>query len=87
MSANGIGAARFHAGLWGLALGSIGVVYGDIGTSPLYAFREAIIAASSGAAQPELVRSAVLGVFSLILWALFITVTLKYVVHLVARRQ
>ncbi len=82
MSANGIGAARFHAGLWGLALGSIGVVYGDIGTSPLYAFREAIIAASSGAAQPELVRSAVLGVTSLILWALFITVTLKYVVIL-----
>ncbi|MGB6569705.1 MAG: potassium transporter Kup, partial [Xanthobacteraceae bacterium] len=57
-------------------------VYGDIGTSPLYAFREAIIAASSGAAQPELVRSAVLGVTSLILWALFITVTLKYVVIL-----
>ena len=82
MSANGIGAARFHAGLWGLALGSIGVVYGDIGTSPLYAFREAIIAASSGAEHAELIRSAVLGVTSLILWALFITVTLKYVVIL-----
>ena len=38
--------SRSHAGLFGLALGSIGVVYGDIGTSPLYAFREAIIAAS-----------------------------------------
>jgi KUP system potassium uptake protein len=82
MSANGIGAARFHASLWGLALGSIGVVYGDIGTSPLYAFREAIIAASSGGEHAELVRSAVLGVTSLILWALFITVTLKYVVIL-----
>ncbi len=82
MSANGIGAARFHAGLWGLALGSIGVVYGDIGTSPLYAFREAIIAASSGGEHAELIRSAVLGVISLILWALFITVTLKYVVIL-----
>jgi KUP system potassium uptake protein len=80
--ANGIGAVRFHAGLWGLALGSIGVVYGDIGTSPLYAFREAIIAASSGAEHAELIRSAVLGVTSLILWALFITVTLKYVVIL-----
>ena len=34
------------AGLWGLALGSIGVVYGDIGTSPLYALREAVVAAS-----------------------------------------
>jgi K+ transporter len=33
--------------LWSLALGSIGVVYGDIGTSPLYAFREAVLAATS----------------------------------------
>ena len=33
--------------LWTLALGSIGVVYGDIGTSPLYAFREAVVAAES----------------------------------------
>jgi hypothetical protein len=38
--------ARSGAGLLGLAVGSIGVVYGDIGTSPLYAFREAIVAAS-----------------------------------------
>ena len=53
MPVNGIGAARFHAGLWGLALGSIGVVYGDIGTSPLYAFREAIIAASRAASMPS----------------------------------
>src|SRR5271167_4011975 len=73
--------ARFGAGFWGLALGSIGVVYGDIGTSPLYAFREAIVAAS-GPQHHELVRMTVLGVVSLILWALFITVTLKYVVIL-----
>ncbi len=78
---NGIGAAHSRAGLWGLAVGSIGVVYGDIGTSPLYALREAIVAASG----PEHVvpdRAAVLGVMSLILWALFIIVTLKYVVIL-----
>ena len=37
--------ARSSAGLWGLTLGSIGVVYGDIGTSPLYALREAVVAA------------------------------------------
>ncbi|MFO1126038.1 MAG: KUP/HAK/KT family potassium transporter [Methylocystis sp.] len=37
-----------RAGFWTLALGSIGVVYGDIGTSPLYAFREAMLAASQG---------------------------------------
>jgi KUP system potassium uptake protein len=75
------GAAPAHSRFWALALGSIGVVYGDIGTSPLYALREAVIAAS-GAHHEELVRGTVLGVVSLILWALFIIVTLKYVVIL-----
>jgi KUP system potassium uptake protein len=78
--AHGNGGARSHAGLWGLAVGSIGVVYGDIGTSPLYALREAILAASVGGGQLD--RGTVLGVVSLILWALFIIVTLKYVVIL-----
>ena len=61
-------------------LGSIGVVYGDIGTSPLYALREAVVAASSDSvdATPQ----AVLGVLSLILWALIVVVTLKYVLIL-----
>jgi KUP system potassium uptake protein len=62
-----------------LALGSVGVVYGDIGTSPLYAFREAAIAASH---DHPVSRSIVFGVLSLILWALIITVTLKYVLIL-----
>jgi KUP system potassium uptake protein len=62
-----------------LALGSVGVVYGDIGTSPLYAFREAVIAASN---QHGVTREIVLGVLSLIVWALIITVTLKYVLIL-----
>jgi len=62
-----------------LALGSVGVVYGDIGTSPLYAFREAAIAASN---NQEVTRDVVLGVLSLILWALIVTVTLKYVLML-----
>ena len=57
-----------------LTLGSIGVVYGDIGTSPLYAFREAVMAAGGGAAS----REAVFGVLSLILWALILIVTCKY---------
>ena len=61
-------------------LGSIGVVYGDIGTSPLYALREAIVAASGHAGTAS--SQAVLGVLSLILWALIIVVTLKYVVIL-----
>ena len=62
-----------------LALGSVGVVYGDIGTSPLYAFREAAIAASE---NHPVTRSIVLGVLSLILWALIVTVTAKYVLIL-----
>jgi KUP system potassium uptake protein len=62
-----------------LALGSVGVVYGDIGTSPLYAFREAAIAASD---NHPVSRGIVLGVLSLILWALIVTVTLKYVLIL-----
>jgi len=78
---NGSAETRTHAGFWGLAVGSIGVVYGDIGTSPLYALREAVVAAS-GPEHGELTRMAVLGVVSLILWALFIIVTLKYVVIL-----
>src|SRR5947208_14229758 len=62
-------------GFWALTLGSIGVVFGDIGTSPLYAFREAVAGAAQG--QP-ITRVIVLGVLSLILWALFIVVTVKY---------
>jgi KUP system potassium uptake protein len=68
-----------HPGFLALALGSVGVVYGDIGTSPLYAFREAVIAASNN--QP-VSRDTVLGVLSLVVWALIITVTLKYVLIL-----
>jgi KUP system potassium uptake protein len=71
--------APTQASFWALALGSVGVVYGDIGTSPLYAFREAIVAASSGGASPQ---ETVLGVLSLILWALIVVVTLKYIVVL-----
>jgi KUP system potassium uptake protein len=79
-AANGHGNAHSTAGFKALMLGSIGVVYGDIGTSPLYALREAVIAASgpSGLVNPQ----AVIGVVSLILWALIVVVTLKYVVIL-----
>ncbi|MER8422179.1 potassium transporter Kup [Mesorhizobium sp. M1403] len=57
-----------------LMLGALGVVYGDIGTSPIYAFREALHASSGPVA-----RNDVLGVLSLIVWALTIIVTIKYV--------
>jgi KUP system potassium uptake protein len=79
-AANGHGDTHTAAGSAALTLGSIGVVYGDIGTSPLYALREAVIAASGpgGAVTTQ----AVFGVLSLILWALIIVVTLKYVLVL-----
>jgi len=62
-----------------LTIGSIGVVYGDIGTSPLYAFRVAVKAAVG---DGPITDDAVLGVLSLILWSLTITVTIKYVLIL-----
>src|SRR5467141_756865 len=65
--------------LWALALGSVGVVYGDIGTSPLYAFRVAVVAASESG---PITRDIVLGVLSMILWALIVVVTIKYVLIL-----
>jgi KUP system potassium uptake protein len=71
--------ATAHSGFWALTLGSIGVVFGDIGTSPLYAFREAVHNATHGG---PLTRDIVLGVLSLILWALIVVVTIKYVLLL-----
>ncbi len=69
-----------HAGFWGLTLGAIGVVYGDIGTSPLYAVKESVLAAV-GPGNPAS-QEVVLGILSLIIWALLLVVTLKYVVIL-----
>src|SRR5256884_1969604 len=80
-AANGHGEAHSTATFKALMLGSIGVVYGDIGTSPLYALREAVVAAS-GTTSADAAPQAVLGVLSLIVWALIIVVTLKYVVIL-----
>jgi KUP system potassium uptake protein len=79
-ASNGHGDAHSTAGFKSLMLGSIGVVYGDIGTSPLYALREAVAAAGGGPAGAT--TQAVLGVLSLILWALIVVVTLKYVLIL-----
>ena len=58
-----------------LVLGCIGVVYGDIGTSPLYAMRESLHAAS----YDGLSRDDVIGVISLLIWTLILIVTVKYV--------
>jgi len=72
--------AHTGAGFWTLTLGSIGVVYGDIGTSPLYALKESLAAATHHAGHSALTQEMVFGVVSLILWALIIIVTIKYVV-------
>ncbi|HEY7300045.1 MAG TPA: potassium transporter Kup [Xanthobacteraceae bacterium] len=58
----------------GLTLGALGIVYGDIGTSPLYAFKAALQWGGS-----DVSSAAVLGMLSLIVWTLIITVSIKYV--------
>ncbi|MGC1486911.1 MAG: KUP/HAK/KT family potassium transporter, partial [Albidovulum sp.] len=65
-------------GMAALTLGAIGVVYGDIGTSPLYAMREAL----RPVAHDGLTRAEVLGVISLLIWTLILIVTIKYVMFL-----
>ncbi len=89
--AEGHSHSHSHAGFAALALGALGVVYGDIGTSPLYALRETINAAmglgmgghgASSGTLKSVPRDIVIGVLSLILWSLVTVVTLKYVVLL-----
>ncbi|HEY5107540.1 MAG TPA: potassium transporter Kup [Caulobacteraceae bacterium] len=71
----GVGARRRFGGLM---LGSMGVVFGDIGTSPIYGFKTAINQASRGAVG----QAEILGIVSLTLWALIIVVTIKYLTFL-----
>ncbi len=71
--------AHQHGSFWALTIGCCGVVYGDIGTSPLYALREAVTAAKAGGMP---MQEAVIGVLSLILWSLILIVTVKYVLVL-----
>ncbi len=75
-------AAKSHGhgaeGFWALTVGAIGVVFGDIGTSPLYAMKEALHHTRAGT-DPHL---ATFGVISLVFWALLLLVTVKYVIFL-----
>jgi KUP system potassium uptake protein len=66
---------KSHAGLFALALGALGVVYGDIGTSPLYAIRECF----HGQHAIDLNPTNILGVLSLVFWSLTVVITIKYV--------
>ncbi len=62
-----------------LTLGAIGVVYGDIGTSPLYAFRDSLHAMSGGG---PIAPADILGILSLLIWSLILVVSIKYVAFL-----
>ena len=61
---------------FGATLGAVGIVYGDIGTSPLYALEQSLAATGEDPQNPV----ALLGILSLIFWSLLVVVTLKYVV-------
>ena len=67
------------ASLAALTLGAVGVVYGDIGTSPIYAFREALRPVAAGG---QVNPADVLGILSLLIWTLILIVTVKYVIFL-----
>ncbi|MGY2734866.1 potassium transporter Kup [Sphingomonas sp. UYP23] len=67
-----------HPALVALTVGAIGVVFGDIGTSPLYAFREALNLTAKDGLDP----TEILGVLSLAIWSLILVVTVKYVIFL-----
>ncbi len=76
--ASGLGTHGGRKRFAGLMLGSMGVVFGDIGTSPLYGFQGAVTAAAHGHVGP----AEIMGVTSLIVWALLIVVTIKYVLFI-----
>jgi len=67
--------ANNHRNMYGLMLGAMGVVFGDIGTSPLYALRATVLATEGGLPN----HVAVMGSLSMIFWALILVVTVKYV--------
>ena len=68
-------AAAKHPVRASLLLGALGVVFGDIGTSPIYAFRESLKAAGNAS-----VEATVLGVLSMVFWAIILIVAVKYVI-------
>lgn len=67
---------RSKAGLGALTLGALGIVYGDIGTSPLYSYRETFSAHSV-----EVTRMNVIGACSLVMWSLLLVVSVKYLIY------
>src|SRR5262249_33532202 len=82
-SAHG-GAAHVHGSSRALALAALGVVFGDIGTSPLYTLHVCITTADKElpAATPQILEANTLGVLSLIFWSLMLVVTVKYLMFI-----
>lgn len=70
------GKARGGKYLFFLSVGALGIVYGDIGTSPLYAFRESFVAADGLGVN----EASVFGILSLMFWALILVVSIKYLI-------
>jgi KUP system potassium uptake protein len=66
---------RSHLGVLSLSFGALGIVFGDIGTSPLYAINEMFF----GRAHPALTHTNILSLISLVLWSLIVVVAFKYV--------
>lgn len=77
-TADALPTPHVHPATFLLTIGAIGVVFGDIGTSPLYAFREALALSGSDG----LVAGEIIGVLSLAIWSLILVVTVKYVIFL-----
>jgi len=73
MPLQGMGWVAMKVGRLPLTVAALGIVFGDIGTSPLYAFRQAALAA------PDQLEASVLGVLSLVVWAIVLSVAVKYV--------
>ncbi len=71
-----LGTAGHPAGIAALTLGALGVVFGDIGTSPLYAL-QAVFAADDGAVKPT--PGDVYGIISLVVWSVTLIVSIKFV--------
>ncbi|CAM2059280.1 putative potassium transport system protein kup 2 [Desulfovibrionales bacterium] len=70
---------RLQSGLWSLSVGALGVVYGDIGTSPLYAVKECF----HGLHAIETSQANVFGILSLIFWSLTMVVSFKYILFII----
>jgi KUP system potassium uptake protein len=78
-SKSGPGSSEHRSGLWALMLGALGIVYGDIGTSPLYSI-QTVFSIDNGAVRPT--PGDVYGVISMVFWSVTLIVSVKYVIFI-----